>query len=262
MYPLAVSLVLIFMIITGAARSVAVKLFYQLGFQSPLFVTLLYLVDQSLSLIFYFISVQVNHSKHLNEPGDEECMYEDYREYQLSTYEKHLREEKESVFHPTLMLLDSVHRSNVLDIVSSSEDEEKEAKEMTDNKRENATRADNVGSDKRRGSITGLTEESSKAVAWVHSIPWYLKPMFPGFCNLCNSTMRWASLIFISASVAEILISGLELVLSVFAARIVRKRMISRTRWFGVGIVFVGLMLVGILHVLATQSKYSTTAEK
>lgn len=255
MYSLAVSLVLMFMIITGAARSVAVKLFYQLGFQSPLFVTLLYLVGQSLSLIFYFISVQVNHSKHLNEPGD-------YQAYQLSTYEKHLREKKESDFHPTLMLLDSIHQSNVLDIVCSSEDEEEEAKEMMDNKRENAAWADNVGSDKRRGSRTGLTDESSKAVAWVHSIPWYLKPMFPGFCNLCNSAMRWASLIFISASVAEILISGLELVLSVFAARIVRKRMISWTRWFGVGIVFVGLMLVGISHVLVNQSKNSSTAEK
>ena len=30
------------MVITGASRSVAVKLFYDLGFRNPLFVTILY----------------------------------------------------------------------------------------------------------------------------------------------------------------------------------------------------------------------------
>ena len=266
MYPLAISLVLIFMIITGAARSVAVKLFYQLGFQSPLFVTLLYLFGQSLSLIFYFVSVQVKRAKHPKELGDDEYIYNDYQVYELNRNEGHLLELQENVFDPTLMLSDSVYQSMVLDIVSSSEDEEELTKEMIDNKQENAARADNVGGvpsvkRRRRGSKTGLTEKSTKAATWVHSIPWYLKPMLPGFFNLCNSAMRWASLIYISASVAEILISGLELVLSVFASRIVRKRMISRSRWYGVGIVFVGLMLVGVSHVLTSQGKYSTTAE-
>jgi len=44
------------MVITGASRSVAVKLFYDLGFRNPLFVTLLYLTGQGLSLVVYFIS--------------------------------------------------------------------------------------------------------------------------------------------------------------------------------------------------------------
>ena len=50
MYSLRVSLVLACMVITGASRSVAVKLFYDLGFRNPLFVTILYLTGQGLSL--------------------------------------------------------------------------------------------------------------------------------------------------------------------------------------------------------------------
>ena len=56
MYPLCVSLVLACMVLTGASRSVAVKLFYDLGFQNPLFVTILYLTGQGLSLIVYLVS--------------------------------------------------------------------------------------------------------------------------------------------------------------------------------------------------------------
>ena len=56
MYSLRVSLVLACMVITGASRSVAVKLFYDLGFRNPLFVTILYLTGQGLSLIVYLVS--------------------------------------------------------------------------------------------------------------------------------------------------------------------------------------------------------------
>merc|ERR1712194_102926 len=80
---------------------------------------------------------------------------------------------------------------------------------------------------KRRGSKTGLTKESKDAVAWVHRIPWYLKPVIPGFCNLCNSALRWGCLVYVAASTAEILISGMELILSSFAACMIRKRIIS-----------------------------------
>ena len=52
---------------------------------------------------------------------------------------------------------------------------------------------------RRSGSPTGLTTESHNAatVTWVHAIPWYLKPAVPGFFNLCNSAMRWGSLIYV-----------------------------------------------------------------
>jgi hypothetical protein len=43
------------MVVTGTARMVAVKIFYQLGFDDPMLVTLLYLLGQSLALLVYFL---------------------------------------------------------------------------------------------------------------------------------------------------------------------------------------------------------------
>ena len=85
-------------------------------------------------------------------------------------------------------------------------------------------------------------------MTWVHAIPWYLKPAVPGFFNLCNSAMRWGSLIYVAASMAEMLISGLELLLSVVAARCIRKRRISWSRWVGVLVVALGLALVRLAN--------------
>lgn len=103
---------------------------------------------------------------------------------------------------------------------------------------------------RRRGSKTGLTSKSEDAIAWIHRIPWYLKPGIPGFFNLCNSALRWACLVYVAASTAEILISGLELVLSSFAARIIRKRIISTKRWIGVSIITLGIIFVGFAKLL------------
>ena len=56
---------------------------------------------------------------------------------------------------------------------------------------------------------------------WVQRVPKWMAPVIPGVCNVVKSFLRCATLIYISASVAEILIGGLELVSIVFAARIV-----------------------------------------
>ena len=56
------------MVITGASRSVAVKLFYDLGFRHPLFVTLLYLTGQGLSLVVYLVSRQSSPSPARRRP--------------------------------------------------------------------------------------------------------------------------------------------------------------------------------------------------
>ncbi len=55
-YPRRTWSILAGMIITGAARSIAVKLAYQSGLRAPLTITLLYLLGQSLSLVVYWIS--------------------------------------------------------------------------------------------------------------------------------------------------------------------------------------------------------------
>ena len=109
----------------------------------------------------------------------------------------------------------------------------------------------------RRGSKTGLTSESNGTIAWIHHIPWYLKPLIPGFFNLCNSALRWGCLVYVAASTAEILISGIELILSSFAARIIRKRIISTKRWFGISIVTLGIILVGFAKVIENKENES-----
>jgi len=64
MYSLQVSAKLIAVIVMGAARSVAVQLFFQLGFTQPLFVTLIYLFGQSLALVVYFVSREMDKALH------------------------------------------------------------------------------------------------------------------------------------------------------------------------------------------------------
>ena len=91
----------------------------------------------------------------------------------------------------------------------------------------------------------GLPDQS-KTQHLVERIPWYIKPAVPAFFNLINSAMRWASLLFVSASVAEMLISGMELVLSVLATKCVRGREVTQVRWVGVGVCTIGIILVGI----------------
>lgn len=66
MHTAKVSLILTGMVLTGAARTVTAKLFFQLGFDHPLFLTLLHLTGQALSLIPCNILVKLsNHDYHL-----------------------------------------------------------------------------------------------------------------------------------------------------------------------------------------------------
>lgn len=104
-------------------------------------------------------------------------------------------------------------------------------------------------SDGLEGSIHGLSEESENAIQWIHLIPWYLKPVIPALFNLCNAFMRWASLIYTPASIAEMIISGLELLFSVILSRIVRKKIVSINRWTGVIILSFGLIVVTFSHL-------------
>jgi len=95
------------------------------------------------------------------------------------------------------------------------------------------------------GSTHGLSRQSEyRIISLIDLIPWYLKPAIPAVLNLLNSALRWASLVYIDASVAEMLISGLELTLSVVAARIFRGRMVAKSRWVGVSIVAVGVLII------------------
>jgi drug/metabolite transporter (DMT)-like permease len=58
--------------------------------------------------------------------------------------------------------------------------------------------------------------------------------------------MRWASLVYVPASIAEMML---------MTSRLIRKRVVSRTRWIGVAIVSVGIVLIGLVDVINANEK-------
>ncbi|KAL3798927.1 hypothetical protein ACHAW5_001654, partial [Stephanodiscus triporus] len=101
------------------------------------------------------------------------------------------------------------------------------------------------GNDIPNGSRHGLSDESEE---WTRRksrvVPHHARPLIPAVLNLLNSGLRWASLLYVDASVAEMMISGLELSLGAVAARAFRCRRIAPSRWVGVAMVAIGVMIV------------------
>ena len=251
------------MITAGAGRIVAVKIFFQIeleesGTVTPLFVTLLYLVGQTLSLFVHFVYTRL---KSINSQQDKVDVH--YNTIEMATRTLDGENENNTPLHPKTIDDQEqqegrpaedklINDNDNYDVRIVEELDQKDGLMMCDDERQNGEASmPNFRPQKmkRRGSKTGLTAESKDAIAWIHRIPWYLKPAIPGFFNLCNSALRWACLVFVAASTAEILISGLELVFSSFAARIIRKRIISTRRWVGISIVTFGIILVGYAKV-------------
>jgi drug/metabolite transporter (DMT)-like permease len=284
--------ILLLMVITGAARSVVVKLFYQFGFEKPMFVTLLYLLGQSLSLVVYFVSLRRikdvaddlaagtrqtdKHGETLSTTKEDDSENEtrtnlstslpsqlSKSNLEVSEYEVGGRELKEPTEDNTCVKLpESATPQRDVDISITKEKSVENENQLHQVERGQANPRPSAASTRsklpsrrQRGSKHGLTEESKKAIQWVHRIPHYWKPLIPGIFNMCNSAMRWASLVFVPASIAEMLISGLELVLSVVASRLIRKRMVSRTRWIGVAIVTVGIIVIGLVDAISAKKK-------
>ena len=273
MYPLNVVLTLLGMIIFGSGRIVAIKLYFQMEEDesrtvTPLFVTLLYLVGQTLSLLVYFIQTR---SKTCISQDDIDIDNDiiDYNTIEMAARELD-GEKGATMIMDEEEILDDQDGRRITDdeLVQEEEEEEEEGgghirhngdhRIVTKNDGESIPNL--VPQQKRmirRGSKTGLTSESNGTIAWIHHIPWYLKPLIPGFFNLCNSALRWGCLVYVAASTAEILISGIELILSSFAARIIRKRIISTKRWFGISIVTLGIILVGFAKVIENKENES-----
>jgi multidrug transporter EmrE-like cation transporter len=400
MYSAKVSFIIGGMVLTGAARSVTAKLFFQLGFNYPLFLTLLYLAGQSLSLIPYNIWVWLrksgyefvwdeqtlfprlkrqsppDHSRisdsskrsyrsrpsladHANPDWEEEKEEEENNQSALqlpsltydteqgqgetSTLDRIDIEEKDqnedhsnqrrkssvtfavsddnsaqmkasSDYH----IIDIEENQNVVEgqkrrksSVRFSSDEPtsqnnssaliEETNGCDDDNNDNTKEVQHVGSNssstsldpfaqKNGGNKNGpnqfrLSQMSSRTFASIRrvsesihglpkysrtkhlhqKIPWYLKPAVPALFNLLNSAMRWASLVFVAASVAEMLISGMELVLSVCATRLIRGRKVTYVRWLGVFVVTAGIVLVGFFdtnNVAQGETNDNTTANQ
>ena len=270
MYPLNVVLTLLGMIIFGSGRIVAIKLYFQMEEDesrtvTPLFVTLLYLVGQTLSLLVYFIQTR---SKTCISQDDIDIDNDiiDYNTIEMAARELD-GEKGATMIMDEEEILDDQDGRRITDDELVQEEEEEGGGHIRHNgdhriviKNDGESIPNLVPQQKRmirRGSKTGLTSESNGTIAWIHHIPWYLKPLIPGFFNLCNSALRWGCLVYVAASTAEILISGIELILSSFAARIIRKRIISTKRWFGISIVTLGIILVGFAKVIENKENES-----
>lgn len=273
--------ILLGMILTGSARSIVVKLAYQSGFKAPLTITLLYLLGQSFSLFVYGIQkkwlakndydmLDVAKDGHDHEPIQHDVVQE--KSLEMSSYAsvgagneavaasvsvedggdngiipteqsscevQHYPGASVSTVEPTSALTESLDLDDA-SISSTSRPVSSSLYEIYSSVRASFNDDDEIPN----GSNHGLSTQSEQRIQWVHHIPFYARPAIPAIFNLLNSALRWASLVYIDASVAEMLISGLELTLSVVAARIIRKRMVSRSRWSGVIIVAIGIIII------------------
>ena len=217
--------ILIGMIVTGSARSIVVKLAYQSGLQAPLTVTLLYLLGQTFALSVFWIQTRV---------------VSGYKVLSTATKENEIVEKGG-------LSVELVECPGVITDVTNSDAKSLESSSVTSVSVSStifAFYASLYTDEMPNGSSHGLSSDSNERLLWVHRIPWYMKPGIPALFNLLNSTLRWASLVYVDASVAEMMISGLELTLSVVAARVFRKRMVAKSRWIGVIIVATGVIII------------------
>lgn len=231
------------MIITGAARSIVVKLAYQSGFRAPLTVTLLYLLGQSFSLFVYGVQQRLidNDYKPLSTSRSREDHFDDEIAQEQSVELGACRVSGDSTVSegPARSMTDSLESSPPSISLSPPASPTSIISELYA-----SVRASFHEGEIPNGSNHGLSSRSEERIRWVHRVPYYAKPVMPAVFNLLNSALRWASLVYIDASVAEMMISGLELTLSVVAARILRGRIVAKSRWAGVVIVAVGVIVI------------------
>jgi hypothetical protein len=319
---------LILMILTGAGRTLAVKVYFQLGFDDPFFVAILMLLGHSLAVPIYWLvewlvpatdadaecadgdkpeevkdsdngpmtglekagetrasivpdtDVDVDENKaedatemSHSEPADlemkDEAVASAVKQAPVSTMP--FNPVMRRLSSPTIRRLSKTLR-DVVDTewkhdgtLMATDDEEpqlikqhnEESKQTRDTSSldedpaaggETAEISQIITNSRQRksnrGSVHGLSEKSREAVQWVHKIPNWAKPLMSSGFNLLDVAFRMLSILYLAASVAEMLIGGMELILSIVAARVVRKRHIATERWCGAGIMLVGLVLV------------------
>ena len=294
-YSMKTIAILLCMVATGAFRSVAIKLFFQLGPESPYFVAILYFLGQSLCVPIHILVNYFLHKDTKDEPAiksisiHSEASNHSCNSSMTSGSVYSTKEETDTTQveeNDTSVVINEIEYTEKRDVVIESNERELpmgdkttafEEQESPDPSFYKGSQEKNVKTNSIMfqstctkisrqyhaqqscvtcvGSEHGITSITRQANQWIHHVPWYFKATIPGFFNLCNSAMRWASLVYVPASVAEMLISGLELVLSIMAARWIRKRFLSSNRWIGAGIVSLGIVGVGSVSLLSEQQQ-------
>jgi len=239
------------MILAGSFRSIVVKLAYQSGFQAPLTVTLLSFLGKSLSVLVYWVPKwfareyynvlpntaalrgenDANASSLTDDESDESCSSLELGTPQISSVKGSKAKNscpkeatKQQEREPTIQ--QQFQWSSIVDFYTNALHRSFSSDEIPN------------------GSNHGLSSESEKRIRWVHHVPFYVRPAIPAILNLLASALRWTSLVYIDASVVEMMVSGVELTLSVVAARIFRKRIVAPRRWVGVTAVAAGVIII------------------
>lgn len=256
---------LLLMIVFGAGRTVTIKVYFQMGFDDPFCVTLLMLASHALAVPLYCILRCWPMSRHARNDDDDEAIG-DKEPTSVHPPATEGDDSESGVLPAVEEALERPHslvatrsysgrrcrvaggsttrrRSSLVDSLTSSF---RDAPLLFDGDDlvEPAQDEENFRRPPLRGSVTGLTDQSRHAVRWVHRIPGWAKPIVSSFFGFLDATFRVLAVMHLAASVAELLIGGLELILSVVAAKIIRKRYILRQRWYGSAILIVGLALI------------------
>jgi hypothetical protein len=154
-YPGSVLSLLVFMIVSGAGRTIAVKVYFQLGYNDPLMMALIFLFSHLFAGPMYLAEIALR--KNVDETAIGETAADD------------------SMIHS-----DSAQAS-----AESSSSLEKNGHDIEDGYMEQQQMNPNQLLQKNKlGSQTGLTYKSKQAVQWVHRIPWPLKPLVSSILNI------------------------------------------------------------------------------
>lgn len=272
------------MILVGSLRSIVVKVAYQSGFKAPLTVTLLSFVGKSLSLFVYWVqkprTIQTTQWRRwgrwfankeekydvLSSPkatatesssSDKSSFANDESRCTSSSLSLELGEKKKRSYSRVEEGADEV------EVANSSSSKAATAASPTEEQHEDKTgqsqqwssivdfytnflrhQSNSVDDEIPNGSNHGLSPASEERIQWIHRVPFYVRPAIPAILALLASALRWTSLVYIDASVVEMMVAGLELTLSVVAARIFRKRVVDWSRWAGVVGVAVGVIII------------------
>lgn len=85
--------------------------------------------------------------------------------------------------------------------------------------------------------------------------------MITALLNMIDILFRISAILYLDASIASLMFCGLELIASIFAGKFVRKRFILRERWYGAGVMLIGLVLVGMSNFVGKDDGKSGSEE-
>lgn len=294
-YPIGVWVTLSLMILTGAARTIAIKVYFQLGYDDPLLVLVSILIAHGFALPIYWVSKCIASRQHEHESDEEADEQEIHTTITRRSSFVKLVPDKRQSDDTGLNASPTTKRSSTVSSVPDKRqsavyrmsdyrrlsqamiiaeaawqpDDDFEAlaeEEVTNNDIEEESYPSVLKSKEpkkrdKRGSLTGLTRESKQAVAWVHKLPHWTYPVITGVLNMLDILFRTSAILYLDASIASMMFCGLELIASIFAGKFVRKRSILRERWCGAGVMVVGLVLVGLSDFVGTESEKDTNSD-